>query len=239
MPRILLVVQDKGGVGKSIVARALADAVPEAPLIEVDASQRLFELKDRVQFFPMRADRAAIERTGGRAARAEFDPIINAMTAASLPTIADIGANTSASFLALLADLAPDLNEAGVAIGVLVLVTAEPGALAEAPRLMKLAEPFAAARFVVENRLRGEVEAKTLAKIGTGATVTALAEQVMEEKAVEILQAGGLASIPQLDSAKLTERHGLALGSRIRRDLTRFRAEAMQAVKPAAEWLVG
>lgn len=239
MSRILLVVQDKGGVGKSIVARALAEAIPDAPLIEVDASQRLLELKDRVQFFPMRADRAAIERTGGRAARAEFDPVINAMTAANLPTIADIGANTSASFLTLLADLAPDLKESGVAIGVLVLVTAEPGALAEAPRLLKLAEPFSATRFVVENRLRGEVDAKTLAKLGTGATVTMLAEQVMEDKAVEILQAGGLASIPQLDAAKLNERHGLALGSRIRRDLTRFRAEAMAAVKPAAEWLVG
>ncbi|MCY1644083.1 hypothetical protein [Methylorubrum sp. SL192] len=239
MARILLVVQDKGGVGKSIVARALAEAVPEAPLIEVDASKRLIELEDRVQFFPMRAERAAIERTGGRAARAEFDPVITAMTAASLPTIADVGANTSASLLTLLADLAPDLSDAGIAVGVLVVVTAEPGALAEAPRLLKLAQPFAAARFLVENRLRGEVDAKTLAKIGAGATATALAEQVMEDKAVEILQAGGLASIPQLDAAKLNERHGLALGSRIRRDLTRFRAEAMAAVKPAAEWLVG
>ena len=239
MSRILLVVQDKGGVGKSIVARALAEAVPEAPLIEVDAAQRLIELRDRVRFFPMRADRAAIERTGGRAARSEFDPVITAMTAATLPTVADIGANTSASLLAQLADLAPDLKEAGVELGVLVLVTAEPGALAEASRLLKLAEPFASVRFVVENRLRGEVDAKTLAKIASGATVTALAEQVMEEKAVEILQAGGLASIPQLDAAKLNDRHGLALGSRIRRDLTRFRAEAMAAVKPGAEWLVG
>ena len=239
MSRILLVVQDKGGVGKSIVARALAEAIPEAPLIEVDAAQRLIELRDRVRFFPMRADRAAIERTGGRAARSEFDPVITAMTAATLPTVADIGANTSASLLALLADLAPDLTDAGVMIGVLVLVTAEPGALAEAPRLLKLAEPFASVRFVVENRLRGEVDAKTMAKIAGGVTVTALAEQVMEEKAVEILQAGGLASIPNLDAAKLNDRHGLALGSRIRRDLTRFRAEAMAAVKPAAEWLVG
>lgn len=239
MPRILLVVQDKGGVGKSVIARALAEAIPEAPLIEVDAAQRLLELKDRVQFFPMRADRAAIERTGGRAARAEFDPVIAAMTSANLPTIVDVGANTSASLLAVLADLAPDLEEAGVEIAVLVLVTAEPGALAEAPRLMKLAEPVASSRFVIENRLRGEVDAKALAKFGTGATVTMLAEQVMEEKAVEILQAGGLASIPQLDAAKLNERHGLALSARIRRDLTRFRAEAMMAVKPAAEWLVG
>jgi hypothetical protein len=239
MPRILLVVQDKGGVGKSIVARALAEAVPNAPLIEVDASQRLLELKDRVQFFPMRATREDIERTGGRAARAEFDPVINAMTSATLPTIADIGANTSASLLTLLADLAPDLKDAGVAIGVLVLVTAEPGALAEAPRLLKLAEPFAAARFVVENRVRGEVDAKVMTKLGTGATVTMLAEQVMEDKAVEILQAGGLASIPQLDPSKLNAKHGLSLGARVRRDLTRLRLEAMQAVEPAATWLVG
>lgn len=239
MPRILLVVQDKGGVGKSVVARALAEAIPGAPLIEVDASQRLLELKDRVTFFPMRADRAAIERTGGRAARAEFDPVITAMTNATLPTIVDVGANTSASLLALLADLAPDLMEAGVELGVLVLVTAEPGALSEAPRLLKLAEPFASARFILENRLRGEVDAKTLSKLGSGTTVTMLAEQVMEEKAVEILQAGGLASIPQLDAAKLNQHHGLALGSRIRRDLSRFRAEAMAAVLPASEWLVG
>lgn len=239
MARILLVVQDKGGVGKSVIARALAAAVPEAPVLEVDAAQRLIELKGRVSFFPMRATREEIERTGGKAARSEFDPVITALATAELPTIADIGANTSGSFLTLLADLAPDLAEAGVELGVVVLVTAEPGALAEAPRLLQLAQPFAKARFVIENRLRGEVEPKLLAKISAGTTLTALAEQVMEERAVEILQAGGFETIPQLDPAKLNQRHGLALGARIRRDLTRFRAEAMAAVAPAAEWLVG
>lgn len=239
MPRILLVVQDKGGVGKSVCARALAEAVPDAPVIEIDASQRLLELGDRVSFFPMRATREEIERTGGRAARSEFDPIVDAMTRTSLPTIVDVGANTSGSLLSLLADLAPDLKSASVEVGVLVLVTAEPGALAEAPKLMARAKPFAAARFLVENRLRGEVDAKPLAKIADGAIVTHFAEQVMEEKAAELLQAGGLASIPRLDAAKLNERHGLALGARIRRDLTRIRLEAMQAVEPAATWLVG
>lgn len=239
MPRTLLVVQEKGGVGKSVCARALAEAVPEAPLIEIDASQRLLELKDRVRFFAMRADRAAIERTGGRAARAEFDPVIDAMTSSTLPTIVDVGANTSGSLLALLADLATDLGEAGVELGVLVVVTAEPGALAEAPKLMTLAKPWARARFLVENRLHGAIESKTLTRIADGAIVTHLAEQVMEEKAVELLQAGGLASIPKLDAGKLSARHGLALAARLRRDLTRFRLEAMQAVEPAASWLVG
>lgn len=239
MARILLVVQDKGGVGKSIVARGLAEAVPDAPIIEIDASQRLLELGERVQFFSMRATREEIERTGGRAARSEFDSVVNAMVSATLPTIVDVGANTSGSLLALLGQLAPDLEAAGVSMGVLVLVTAEPGALAEAPKLMTLAKPWAAARFLVENRLRGEIDPKQLARIADKATVSSFAEQVMEDKAVEILQAGGLASIPQLDAAKLNAKHGLSLGARIRRDLTRFRLEAMQAAEPAATWLVG
>ncbi|MFC5420157.1 hypothetical protein ACFPOB_11365 [Bosea eneae] len=238
MARILLVTQEKGGVGKSLISRALAEAVPEAPVIEVDASRRLIELEGRAAFFPMRADRAAIEKSGGRAARAEFDGLISAMTQASLPTIVDVGANTSASLLALLADLAPDLKEAKVEIGIVVIATAEAGALAEAPRLMQIAKPFASARFLIENRVRGEVDGKVLAKIADGATLTALAEHVMEEQAVALYQAGGLASIPKLDAGKLNDRHGLALGSRIRRDLARFRLEAMEAVRPAAEWLV-
>ncbi|MBA4224156.1 MAG: hypothetical protein C0458_25790 [Methylobacterium sp.] len=239
MARILLVTQDKGGVGKSLISRALAEAAPEAPVIEVDASRRLVELEDRVTFFPMRADRAAIEKSGGRAARAEFDGLITGMTQASLPTIVDVGANTSGSLLALLAELAPDLKAAGVEIGIVVIATAEAGALAEAPRLMQLAKPFASARFLIENRLRGEVDGKVIGKIADGAAVTALAEHVMEEQAVALYQAGGLASIPRLDAGKLNDKHGLALGSRIRRDLARFRLEAMEAVRPAAEWLVG
>lgn len=239
MPRILLVAQDKGGVGKTVVARALAEAVPDAPIIEIDASRRLLELGDRVRFFPMRADRAEIERTGGRAARAEFDPIISAMEKAELPMIVDIGANTSGSLLAVLADLAPDLMAVGIEIGVLVVVTAEPGALAEAPKLMALAKSFAASRFLVANQFQGELGEEQLGRLAEGAKVKSLAEQAMEKDAVELLQAGGLASISRLDPAKLNERHGIAKSARIRRDLTRFRAEAMEAVSPAAEWLVG
>ena len=239
MSRILFVSQEKGGVGKSILARALAEAIPDAPVLEIDSSPRLLELGDRVKFFPMRADRAAIERTGGRVSRAEFDAVIGAISTATQPTIVDVGANTSTSFLALLADLAPDLREAGVDAGVLVVVTAEPGALAEAPGLLRTARQFAGKFFVVENRLRGAVDPKELKKLAGDAVVTALAEQAIEEKAMELLQAGGFASVPKLDAAKLNAAHGLSLGSRIRRDLTRFRLEAMEAARPAAEWLVG
>lgn len=239
MTRILLVVQDKGGVGKSLVSRALAEAVPDAPVIEVDASQRLIELQDRVTFFPMRADRAAIDQSGGKAARAEFDGVITTMQKATKPTIIDVGANTSASLLSVLSPLSDALTAMKIELGVVVLVTAEPGALAEAPRLMLLAKPLAAARFLIENRLHGEVDAKAIAKIADGANVTMLAEHVMEEQAVAVLQAGGLASIPKLDVAKLIDRHGLALGSRVHGDLKRLRADAMVAVLPAAEWLVG
>jgi hypothetical protein len=238
MTRALLVVQDKGGVGKSILSRALAEAVPDAPLVEIDASSRLVELGDRVQHFSMRADRSAIERSGGRAARAEFDPVVDALASATLPTIVDVGANTSGNLLVVLAELAADLGEGGVELGVLVVATAEPGALAEASKLMALAKPWARARFLVENRLRGAIDAKAVARIADGATMTRLEEHVMEERAVELLQAGGLASIPKLDAAKLNARHGVARGGRVRRDLTRFRLEAMRAVEPAANWLV-
>ena len=239
MPRILIVSQEKGGVGKSVIARALAEAVPDASVLEIDASPRLLELGDRVKFFPMRADRAAIDRTGGKASRAEFDAVERAISTARQPTIVDVGANTSVSFLTHIAGLAPDLKQAAVEMAVLVVVTAEPGAMAEAPRLLRSAREFTSTYFVVENRLRGAIDPKELKKLVGDATVTALEEQVIEDKAVEILQAGGFASVPRLDAAKLNEVHGISLGSRIRRDLARFRLEAMEAVRGPANWLVG
>lgn len=239
MPRILLVTQEKGGVGKSIIARALAEMVPDAPVIEIDASQRLIELKSRVTFFSMRADFAEIERTGGKASRAEFDGVFDAMMKATLPTIVDVGANTSGSLLSAMgADIAVALAKEGVEIGVLVIVTSERGALAEAPKLLSLAAPFAKQRFVVENRLRGEVDPKMLADIADGAVVTVLPFQGMEDGADEILQAGGFVSVQKLDQAKLIQKFGVGPATRIGRDLTRFRLDAMEAVKPAALWLV-
>jgi hypothetical protein len=76
-----------------------------------------------------------------------------------------------------------------------------------------------------------------LAAIAQAATVSVFDEQIMEPKAVEILQDRGLRDIPKIEPATLTKLHGLALGARIRRDLNRFRLDAMNAVKPAAMWL--
>jgi len=238
MTRVVLVAQEKGGVGKTVFCRALAEAVVGAPVIEIDASQRMLELGDRVRFFRMRADREAIERTGGRAARAEFDPVLEALAAAKEPTIVDVGANTSLSLFKVLSGAAGDLAEAGVEFAVCVVVTCEPGALAEAPNLLASAKLWAKASFVIENRLHGAVDAGRLKKIANGAKVSSFAEQSLESGAEEYLQAGGLAVIAKLDPAKLRSKHGIGPAARIRKDLERFRLEAMEAVRPAAEWLV-
>ena len=239
MPRILLMAQEKGGVGKTLFARALAEAVVGAPVIEIDASRRMIELGKRVQFFKMRADREAIERTGGKAARAEFDPVTEAFSKAKEPTIADIGANTSTSFFKVLSDTAADLSEIGIEFGVCIVVTNEPGALAELPHLLTLAKPWAKARFVIENRFHGHVDPAWLKKVADGASLSSFAQQSLDDGADQYLQGGGLATIAKLDPAKLRAKHGIGPAARIRKDLERFRLEAMQAVRPVAEWLVG
>lgn len=239
MSRMMLVLQEKGGVGKTVFARALAEAVEDAPIIEIDASHRMRELGDRVKFFKMRADRKAIERTGGKAARAEFDAVLDAFAAAKVATIVDVGANTSVTFCEVLSEVAPELTKAGVAFGICIVVTSEPGALAEVPRLMSLTKPWAKTRFLIENRLHGNVDPSSLKKVTDGAIVTSFEQQTLEDGADQYLQAGGLSMIAKLDPEKLREKHGLGSALRIRKDLERFRLEAMQAVRPAAEWLVG
>lgn len=237
MPKVLCVGQDKGGAGKSLAARALAEAVPSAPIIEVDSTRRLLELEHRTSFFPMRAERSEIERTGGKAARAEFDDVINAIASATEPTIVDIGANTGKSLLSILADLAPDLAEGGIQLGLLVIVTNEPGAIAEASPLLTTAKAFDAS-FVLENRLRGPIDPATLKAIAGSRPVSVLPEFNLEDQAQQILQGAGLVAAELVDAKKLTELHGIALGARIRRDLTALRLGAMQAVRKPAEWLV-
>ncbi|MBP1092145.1 P-loop NTPase family protein [Bradyrhizobium diazoefficiens] len=239
MPRILLITQEKGGVGKTVFARALAEAVEGAPVFEIDASRRMHELGDRISFFKMRATREDIERSGGKASRAEFDAVIDAIAQTKTSTIVDVGANTSMTFLTMLSEIAPTLSDEGLEFGACVVVTNEPGALAEAPKLLSLAKPWTKARFLVENRLHGAVESAWLKKFGDSAKVTSFDQQSMEDGADEYLQAGGLLMIGKLDPAKLREKHGIASAVRIRKDLERFRLEAMQAVRPAAEWLVG
>lgn len=236
MSRILFSCQEKGGVGKTTLVRALAEAVEGAPIIEIDASHRLLELKERVSFFRMRADREAIERTGGRAARAEFDAVLDALSAATLPSIVDVGANTSVSLFTLLADVAPEL---AAEFAVCVVVTNEPGAMVETPRLLDLAKPWTTARFVVENRLHGNIDPQWLKSNAGDATLTSLDAQVLEQGAEDYLQSGGLAMVDRLNPKKLREVHGIGPAIRIQRDLAKFRLEAMRAVRPAAEWLVG
>jgi len=238
MTKVLLVSQDKGGTGKTLICRGLCEILPGAPVIEIDSSPRMIELGKRVQFFQMRADRDEIERTGGAVSRSEFDQVINAIASATLPTIVDIGANTGTSLLGVITGLTDDFTAAGVEFGLLVVTTAEPGALAEVPKLLSIAAPWTTVRFLIENRIHGEIDPKVLLKFGSGATVTSLMGQVMDDKAAAILQAGGLASIAKLDAKALNEKFGIAHGSRIRRDLTRTRLEVMQAVRLAGEWLV-
>jgi hypothetical protein len=134
--------------------------------------------------------------------------------------------------------LTDDFSAAGVEFGLLAVTTAEPGALAEVPKLFSIAAPWATARFLIENRVHGDIDPKTILKFGLGARVTCLMNQAMDEKAAPILQAGGLASIAKLDANALNAKYGIAQGSRIRRDLTRIRLEVMQAVRLAAEWLL-
>jgi len=88
----------------------------------------------------MRADREAIEKTGGKASRAEFDAVLSAIEKASMATIVDVGANTSVTFLKVVSEVAPLLASEGVEFGVCVVVTNEPGALADAPNLLALAK---------------------------------------------------------------------------------------------------
>jgi hypothetical protein len=99
MTKVLLVAQDKGGTGKTLICRGLCEILTGAPVFEIDSSPRMIELGKRVKFFQMRADRDEIERTGGAVSRSEFDQVINSIASATLPTIVDIGANTGASLL--------------------------------------------------------------------------------------------------------------------------------------------
>jgi hypothetical protein len=241
MPRILIITQEKGGVGKTIFARALAEAIVDAPIIEVDANRRMIELGDRVQYFKMRADRNEIEKTGGKASRAEFDGVLTAIEKAKTPTIVDIGANTSETFLAVLSEVVPVLVREGFEFGVCVVLTNEPGALAATPTLLSLAKPWAKSLFLIENLLHGPAISNLPRQMTEGITTTSFINHLdkMDQNSDTYLQAGGLATIAKLDEAKLREAHGLGLSIRIMKDLKAFRDDAMDAVRPAAEWLIG
>lgn len=246
MPRILLVAQETGGIGKSTITRGLAEAVPDAAILEIESVPRLTEFKTAkasnepgtVRHFIMRAERAAIEASGGKAARAEFDDVINALFAVTVPTLVDIGANTSASLLGVLKDEAPELKARGIEMAVVVVVAAEAGALADAGKLLHAAKDWADARFVVANALRGAVDPVLLKRVSGDAVLTHLRSFDFEDKTREILAAGQLRGIAKLDRAKLADTTSQAQAGRMLRDLTAFRLAVMEAAKPAALWLV-
>ena len=237
--RLILFIQEKGGVGKSTLTRALIECIPDSAILEIDSAHRLLEYGDRVRFFPMRTSRDEIERTGGRAARGEFDAVIDTISSLTGCAIGDVGANTGRAILSALADVAPILSDLGIEIAVAVVTTAEPGALAEVPNLLALAQPWAAKTWVVENRMRGAVSPAVLEKVAGGTPILSLDELALDDEAAALLQGGGLASIPRLDIEKLKEKYGVARAVRIRRDLTHFRLMAMKAVEPIAQWAVG
>jgi hypothetical protein len=240
MRKVLLGAMDKGGSGKSLLTRAAAECLPMARLIEIETSSRLVELEDRLDFFPVRADRREIDRTGGRAAREEFDGVLNAIAAATGPVIVDIGANTATSLLPLIGAAQARFARRDIVFGLQVVVTAEPGSLANAPMLLGLARAFAAALFVVENQVENPVDPKALKALGKDVTVSRLERLSLDERANDLLQKGGLRFIGEdLAQAEdgLIERYGFAEAGRIVEDLTSFRARAMEAVAPAARWL--
>jgi hypothetical protein len=245
MPRILLVAQETGGVGKSTLARGVAEAIPDAPIIEIESTQRILEYdhgktkgSKRVAHFPVRADRASIDRTGGQAARAEFDAVINAMVSVTLPSIIDIGANTASSLLGSFDDeLVSGLAEAGIEIGLLVVVTSDASALTDGAKLLAQSKRWTNARFVAENKLRGDVDSAMLKKVAGDAEITVLAKWEFEPRTVSFLQATGLFAIPGLKTSDFQKEYGFSEARRMVSDLKGFRLAVMEAVRPAAVWL--
>lgn len=239
----LFVVQDVGGVGKTTLVRGIAEAVPDIPIIEVESVQRIREYdrddnERRVTHFAVRADRAAIEATGGLAARQEFDSLTNNLIAARTPHLVDIGANTSSSFLGTFdQELANAFSSAEIELGILVVLTADPAALAEGAKLLALSKAWVSSRFIVENQIRGHVAPEMIRRVAGDASITTLAKHELEPKTTAFLQATGLHAIPRLTAADFAEEVGFNQARRMVNDLKRFRLAVMEAVRPAAEWL--
>lgn len=237
--RILMIGQDVGGVGKTTELRALAEALVDAPIIEVESTPRIREYDHgRVTYFPVRADRAAIESTGGQAARAEFDGLINYLISARSPQIVDIGANTAGSlFESFDEELAHAFCSAGIELAVLIVLTADPAALAVGSKLLATSRRWAAMQFIVENRMRGNIDPELLKRVVDGQSVTTLAKWSLEPQTISFLQATGLRAIPSLTAADFAAEHGFNQSRRMVADLKAFRLAAMESVLPAARWL--
>ena len=245
MSRILLVAQETGGVGKSTAARALAEAIPDAPIYEIESSKRLVELGDRVEHFPIRAKPSEVRETGGEAALSEWDEVINGLLAGKRPAIVDVGANGAEAVLTSFGRMAPAFARRGRQVGVMVIVAADESAYFSAENLLGSAKPWAAAQFVVANEYRGAIDGPRLANLAKGATVTHLASFNLPKAARPMVEPLGFALIGQLDEEKLAERLSDRRGNpnhmmaaNVADILANFRLEAMRAVRPAAEWLI-
>lgn len=244
--RLLFVVQETGGVGKSTVARALAEAVENAPVYEIESSARLLELGDRVQHFPIRADAAELMKSGGEAAMVEFNPAINALVRETRPAIVDIGANGAAPFLAAVGRAAGLFARRGRGLGLLVVAAAPESAYDSLEVLTALAQPWAARQFVVANEYRDTVDLTRVRQIAPLASVSRLPRFSFAAGVRPVVDPLGLALIPQLDEEALAERlrdkrgaPDYALAATTVGVLAEFRLEAMRAVREAAEWLIG
>jgi len=248
MARVLLVGQETGAVGKSTIVRGLAEAVEEAAIIELESVHRLLEFKQTakanvkgsVRWLEMRASRKEIDDSAGLAALSELDAVINTLYEVSVPTIVDIGANTSASlFGAMRPEVIADLHKRKTELGVVLVVAEESGSLADAAKLLHAAKDWAGARFVVANDIRGPVDRDTLAKVAGDAKVTELRKFGFEAATSTLLQASALRGIRNIDRDALMLEKTPAVANRMIRDLNAFRLAVMEAVKPAALWLVG
>src|SRR5204863_415361 len=103
------------------------------------------------------------------------------------------------------------------------VVAAEAGALADGGKLLHAAKDWAGARFVVANAIRGTVEPALLKRVAGDAQVTHLRQFELEDKTREVLAAGQLRGISQLDRTSLAQETSPAQAGRILRDLTAFR----------------
>lgn len=244
--RLMFVVQETGGVGKSTVARALAEAVEGAPIYEIESSSRLLELGARVHHFPIRADTAELMRSGGEAALIEFNPAINALVRETQPAIVDVGANGAAPFLAAVGRAAGLFARRERQLGVLVVAAAPESAYDSLEALTAMAQPWAAHQFVVANEYRDVVDLARIRQIAPTATVSRLPRFSFAAGVRPVVDPLGLALIPQLDeealAQQLRDKHGepdYALAATTVGVLAEFRLEAMRSVREAAEWLIG
>ncbi len=243
--RLMFVVQETGGVGKSTVARALAEAVEDAPVYEIESSTRLLELGERVRHFPIRVDSAELMKTGGEAAMVEFNPVINALVRETRPAIVDIGANGAAPFLAAVGRAAGLFARRSRGLGVLFVAAAPESAYDSLETLVTLAQPWAAKQFVVANEYRDTVDIDRVRQLVPEASVTRLPRFSFAAGVRPVVDPLGLALIPQLDEEKLAEQlrdkggdPDYALAATTVGVLAEFRLEAMRAVREAAEWLI-